>query len=445
MPSLQRTGLDQGDNSQQRGSSYQQPFANFIATEAPNFDFSAGSSRPTLSTGLSLSDDFHHQFLMSQHLMQGRLLQQRRQQLMSAAENPYLYSAIHRSNNSQRQYQVDQHLYSSMNPYHRDVEVNPSNRGVAMKRPSEVIVIDDSDNDDAYLPEASPFNPPNGKDKIVNVGPIHESSEIDVLTFPPTKHIMPKSAEVEFSIVIPTDISEVVSLASSMVADEIRSGVYSVSDQNESVLEATAASLELFAKDVILPSLLAANNACTDFDEDSDHEEKETISTTLDRTSNRVFIASLMNLREVMAMNAKSIFALEDHGHLSETWTIQALGIATSVVVAVVQKLNVDSISKLLFDAIKGYDTSKDEFVNCLERTDARTLGTTPKRLLNRAENNAFRVSFNTARAVHPLVARENDDIVELPVATTAFISMVEVGIEGERDYTQEKKKKKLN
>jgi hypothetical protein len=364
---------------------------------------------------------------------------------MSAAENPYLYSAIHRSNNSQRQYQVDQHLYSSMNPYHRDDEANPSNRGVTMKRPTEVIVIDDSDNDDAYLPEASPFNPPTGKDEIVNVGPIHESSEIDVLTFPPTKHIMPKSAEVEFSIVIPTDISEVVSLASSMVADEIRSGVYSVSDKNESVLEATAASLELFAKDVILPSLLAANNACTDFDEDSDREEKETISTTLDRTSNRVFIASLMNLREVMAMNAKSIFALEDHGHVSETWTIQALGIATSVVVAVVQKLNVDSISKLLFDAIKGYDNSKDEFVHCLERADARTLGTTPRRLLNRAENNAFRVSFNTARAVHPLVARENEDIVELPVATTAFISMIEVGIEGERDYTHERKKKKLN
>ena len=430
MPSLQPIPIHHGENSETNN-------------ETPNsFEFSVGSSRPTLGTGLSLSDRIYHQYLLPQHL------NQHRQHVMPAAELHYLYSTIPRSDYTRRQYQVDPQLHSNIIPSYQYFEADQSNIAIAKKRPTEVIVIDDSENDDDEVPEASHFKPQKENGEILNLGPIHTTVETNMPEISSRKNSVPKLAAIESSIVIPTDISEIVSLAASMVADEIRSGIYSASDQSESVLEGTAASLEMFAKDVILPSLLAANNACLDFDEDSDRNKNSTAPTSLDTKSNRIFIASLMNLREVMAMNAKSVFALEDnvpgHGNMSETWTIQALGIATSVVVAVTQNLNVNSISKLLFDTIKGYDNPKEEFVSCLERADARTLGATPKRLLSRAENIAFRVSFNTARAVHPLVTRGNEDIALLPAGTTAFISMVEVGTEDTRDYSQERKKKKL-
>jgi hypothetical protein len=441
MPSLTRTPADTG-NDEQRGNFYQQAFVN-RAVEAPNsFEHSISSRRPPLVTGLNINESIHHQYLLSRHLMQSRLLQQRQQQLISAAGHQFLHSTISRSNNAQRQYQIEQQLNAGINPYY------PSNRSVETKRPTEVIVIDDSDDDDDNLPEASPFQPKEQiEEEEIPVIPIEEPLEVPDPKIEPLKDSKPKSAEVEISIVIPADISEVVSLASSMTADEVRSGVYSVSNQSQNDLEGKAALLETFAKDVILPSLLAASNACIDFDEDSDNDANDTDSTSADSKSNRVFIASLMNLREVMAMNAASIFAFQDksssNGSPSETWTIQALGIATSVVAAVVQKLNDDSISTLLFETISGYDSSNEDFVSCLERADARTLGVTPNRLLNSAENNAFRVSFNTARAVHPLVARYKEDTIELPAATTAFISMVEVGTEVEDDYTRESKKRK--
>jgi hypothetical protein len=443
MPSLQRIPIHHGENIE-TGAFYQQKIANYEkSNETPNsFEFSVGSTGPSLGTGLSLSDRIYHQYLLPQHL------NQHRQQVMPAAEIHYLHSTIPPYDYTHRQYQVDPELHSSIIPRYQYFEDDPSNISVAKKRPTEVIVIDDSENDNDDFPEGSHFNPQEEKGETLNLGPIHTTVESNMPKVSSKNHSATKLAAIESSIVIPTDISEIVSLAASMVADEIRSGIYSASDQSASVLEGTAASLEMFAKDVILPSLLAANNACIDFDEDSDRNKNSTVPTSLDTKSNRILIASLMNLREVMAMNAKSVFALEDnvpgYGKMSETWTIQALGIATSVVVAVTQNLNVNSISKLLFDTIEGYDNSKEEFVSCLERADARTLGATPKRLLNRAENIAFRVSFNTARAVHPLVTRGNENIGLLPAGTTAFISMVEVGTDGTREYSQERKKKKL-
>ena len=83
------------------------------------------------------------------------------------------------------------------------------------------------------------------------------------------------------------------------------------------------------------------------------------------------------------------------------------------------------------------YDTASDEFASRMNRLDGRHQGVmlNGKKLKNE-ENVAWKVSYNRARELHPVVCRNNrrmeqrsemtHHIVQIPKPNALFVSMVE-------------------
>ncbi len=320
--------------------------------------------------------------------------------------------------------------------------------------------------------------------------------------------------------VVPTDISDIVSRASSLVADEIRCYHYhdhakysndgdttsEEDDDVEAVRSATlnsqrraysaAAALEQFASEVILPGILSSHAASLDFDAmypspmppdkvslddehdasdpnpnphppDSDEADSASQSRLLGRKrrrmqsqklGRRVFIASLLSLREVLSMNAAKIFGLERDTEVEskEGYTLQVQSLTTALILNAIMRLQVndaaqkgddqiekqqsreiEEITKEFLRATTGYDEAEEEFTSCAKRIDSRAIGITPGgKFLKKTENMAWRVSHNTARLHHPLVVRKSDDRtcslrrVKIPSSNAAFVCMVEKVVE---------------
>ena len=85
-----------------------------------------------------------------------------------------------------------------------------------------------------------------------------------------------------------------------------------------------AASVEQFAKDVILPGMQAARTASITMDmSGSGSESSEQDS---EDQGHKVFVATLLALREILAMNASRIFGIEEHCRKGEDTCSSASG-----------------------------------------------------------------------------------------------------------------------
>ena len=261
----------------------------------------------------------------------------------------------------------------------------------------------------------------------------HTVSELNI------RDLTPKDSTHAF--VVPTDITDIVTLASSLVAEEIRSCHHGYKG-GEQAFELTraltaAAAIEQFAIDIILPGILASHAANIDIDSntpvppDRDH---------------RVFIATLLSLREVLSMNAEGVFGFYQAqselagGHYqlpksgseqSESYTIKVQSLSTSLILNAVARLEDAAelnITEKLLVAITKYDGADEEFASCLKRADTRSIGITPYgHVLRKTENLAYRVAYNTARMDHPLVSKGSSFYrVANPPTNAAFVAIVE-------------------
>lgn len=197
----------------------------------------------------------------------------------------------------------------------------------------------------------------------------------------------------------------------------------------EAILHAAASAIERFALEIVLPSLVSAGVG----------ENKDGGGTP--SHGHRVYMAALLALREVLCINAESIFfgdgespslhqcekelcaeqlgaragteflpgdARRTARNNREEKAFRSQLLATGVILSAIQRLDpeVSSVlSSYFLDTVEKYDMADEEFTSCLERADGRSKCVTPDgRVMGREENVAWRVSFNRAREAHPLI-----------------------------------------
>ena len=173
-------------------------------------------------------------------------------------------------------------------------------------------------------------------------------------------------------------------------------------------LERAAVSLEAFAKTIFLPYMKGAN-----------------------ATPERSFLATLLALREVLAQNADRIFVMDsvppngepsddksaptnrtrqDGQAQEEERSYMAQLYATGVALAAIQALDpneAEPLTRQFTQMIDSYDTGDGEFSSCMEPMDGRHRGIMPTgKALSQEENLSWKVGFNTARAEHPVMKR---------------------------------------
>ena len=351
--------------------------------------------------------------------------------------------------------------------------------GIIDNRDDEPITIDDTDDDDEieFVKTASATNiDPDTIERI------EVDSDIPKQVPPePTTH----------GFVVPCDISDVVMLASSIVGQEIRVCHYRYkrkSDDddsnnndddidgkekynrimNECRARSAAAALEQFTKDVILPSILSSHAASIEIDsEDSSSNENSLPGSQAQTKLNkggegrkrprssrrmtqsvyrRILIASVLSLREVIVMNGKNIFGIEQEDDDDmESYIIKIQSLATALILNAVMRLddaNTNAtktkaekelhagLAKEFLRTITEYDGAGEEFASCLKRIDMRAIGVTPDgKLMKKTENLVYRVAYNTARLDHPLVKKSKQSSVfgvGTPAPNAAFVSVVE-------------------
>jgi len=247
---------------------------------------------------------------------------------------------------------------------------------------------------------------------------------------------------------VPNDIAEIVSLASSLVAEEIRSCHYCYNTnsrsnpQTEAKMRAqsSSAAIEKFANDIVLQNILAAHAESLEVGKtadpiDSKHEAADGESPSADHShiskecDHRIFIATLMSLREVIAMNAQEIFGVSvEEDEFAEGTAIKVQSLSTALVLNAISRLeNSDNleITEKFLTAISQYDDGDEEFSSCLQRLDIRAIGVTPNgKPMKKHETLAYRVSYNTSRLEHPLISARRS--VETPASNAAFVCVVE-------------------
>lgn len=265
------------------------------------------------------------------------------------------------------------------------------------------------------------------------------------------RNLEPKPKKHTFTV--PNDIAEIVSLASSLVAEEIRSCHYCYngskmsnsrsSSQSKAKMRAqsTSAAIEKFANDIVLQNILAAHAESLEVGKTSDpidatHEAVDGESSSANHSHNskerdhRIFIATLMSLREVIAMNAQEIFGFPvEEDEFAEGTAIKVQSLSTALVLNAISRLD-DSdnleITEKFLTAISQYDDGDEEFSSCLQRLDIRAIGVTPNgKPMKKHETLAYRVSYNTSRLEHPLI-RKQAFSVETPPSNAAFVCVVE-------------------
>jgi len=283
------------------------------------------------------------------------------------------------------------------------------------------------------------------------------------------KVVLPEKRYEKFSIAVSHDIDEIVSRAASLVTAEIVSGIWrhtNYTDLNHSAhnntgkmkveksdgtvglilnmhdtnkLKSFAASLEEFASKMIVPSLVSSGVGEARCDSDDPSE----IAQFNKHRDDRVFVSALLNLRELLILNADEIFSLpsfryandgiERHNGMAiEENTFRSYLLSTSLILTGLERLGdkaaEENLLKLFRDAVKKYDSSHEEFASCLKRLDSCSLGVTPSgRVLSREENIAWRVSYNLCRESHPLIKKQKSPGGPQPPSDNAcFISVIE-------------------
>lgn len=257
-------------------------------------------------------------------------------------------------------------------------------------------------------------------------------------------------------------------------------------------LHTISGALETFAIEVVLPTFRAAGAGDSIFDNDGNisgngkegmemadengiiNKTATTFTTTscnkssfgglnnvsshdVRGTSQRVFVATLLVLREVLAINADSIFFIGDeysnddkddnhsidhnvidddhddstklkkrkvrrrkknypyhfyrHNEEQEAFKVQLL--TTGLMLSAIGKLghysqqqqSSEVIMNQFQQAVSKYDTADEEFTSCLERADGRSMNILPNgKILGHEENIAWKVGFNYGRDRHPLI-----------------------------------------
>jgi hypothetical protein len=203
-----------------------------------------------------------------------------------------------------------------------------------------------------------------------------------------------------------------------------------------------AAAIEEFAKTVFLPNLLHGGQH---------HDNTEA-------SNERVFLATMLALREVLTQNAYRIFQMEDMSRDEEQladdakpgskrqktldyreerqYMAQLFG--TGVIIASLQSLpESESLTSSFSAMMDSYDICNAEFASRMNRLDGRHQGVMLNgKKLKKEENVAWKVSYNRARELHPVVCRNNrrieqrsdmtHHIVQIPKPNALFVSMVE-------------------
>ena len=229
--------------------------------------------------------------------------------------------------------------------------------------------------------------------------------------------------------VAPTLVSAVI-YAAELVAAEVRSGGWVQqwaaglgrrkvgigfgfeSEARENALRLASEAIVTFADDRILPSLASA-----------------ALSSGREIKRPRSIVSTFLALREILMQNSDAFFFSvgqtdydrsdpdgdilgtdRTNGLKEEETALQAKLLATGLVVGAAVKYDErnaakDSILGSLLDAIKMYDAGDDEFAECLEKVDGRTICVLPDgKELQKEERTAWRIAFNTGRKAHPLI-----------------------------------------
>ncbi len=239
-------------------------------------------------------------------------------------------------------------------------------------------------------------------------------------------------------LVFPIDLENILSLAGSIVASEIRSGKWTTIPENlekhkvgifdkDMYLHSAASAVEKFVPEVILPSFMSAATC-----EDNGSEKREQSAYEY----GRILVAALLSLREVLATNSELVFCLKndpkvfnDHSsskididaietvpgdsrreqlRKNEDHAFQSQLLSTALILSAIDKLPSEissSTSEKFLESIRKYDSADEEFVSCLDRADGCSNCVLPTgQALGKEENIAWQVSFNRCRDNHHLI-----------------------------------------
>jgi hypothetical protein len=260
--------------------------------------------------------------------------------------------------------------------------------------------------------------------------------------------LLPEEKEEMYALAVANDIEEVVARAVSFVTAEISTGVWSYkgnldtaeggnkTDDESSLLpikersrlNEVSLALENFAIDIIIPNLVASGVA----EASCGSKKAEDIVTFRKKRDTRVFISVLLNLREVLILNA-GIFFPKNGSMKDDDSIVKVYLLSTSLIFAAMTRIEPENKRKQYSDQFKDamikYDNAHEEFASCLKRVDCSSIGVTPTgKIITREENIAWRVSHNFSRESHPLIKKRKltDGNVVPPGANAAYVSVLE-------------------
>jgi hypothetical protein len=262
--------------------------------------------------------------------------------------------------------------------------------------------------------------------------------------------------------IIPSNIFKIVVLVTSWLAEEIRLCHYGYcgntsaeskrkTDESVSRAECAAVAIEKFAVGVVFPYILTAyaENAEIGGDgvpilsskvtgDSKALEVKDNDNYAL-KLYDRIVVAVLLNLREVLILNGTQLFGLEDEekhrvntDEQTEDFALKVKCLSTAIILnaagRVTDEIDRQRIIDLFLDAIEKYDGGNEEFVSCMKRLDVRAIAVTPKgNFMKRYENTAYRVSYNVARSNHHLVSEQSTPYnIQLPSSNAVFVALTE-------------------
>jgi hypothetical protein len=235
------------------------------------------------------------------------------------------------------------------------------------------------------------------------------------------------------ALVVPVSSVETqVCRATRLVAQELEYGGWR--EVSPGARQRAAVALEEFVRTVFLPNVLQKSNY---------------------GAPGRVFLATMLALREVLTQNAERVFHMEKVPLTGDELQDDAPGgirwktklqeeerqymaqlFATGVIFAAFQSLSpveAEEYTTWFTKVMDSYDMGYDDFASCLEPLDGRHEGVRPNlTVLESEENVAWKVSYNRACEAHPVVRRskwrqEVDRQRELGLASVSEPNTVEV------------------
>lgn len=262
--------------------------------------------------------------------------------------------------------------------------------------------------------------------------------------------------------IIPSNIFKIVVLVTSWLAEEIRLCHYGycgntsaeskrTTDESVSRAEYAAVAIEKFAVGVVFPNILVAYAENAEIGGDDVPILSSKVTGDLKAVEvkdndkyalklyDRIVVAVLLNLREILILNGTQLFGLEDRekyrvntDEQTEDFTLKVKCLSTAIILnaagRVTDEIDRQRIIDLVLDAIEKYDGGNEEFVSCMKRLDVRAIAVTPKgKVMKRYENIAYRVSYNVARLNHHLVSEQSTPYnIQLPSSNAVFVALAE-------------------